>query len=272
MKCREIEEDLSAYLAEEADPALCRSIKAHLKGCKKCRSRMAALKAEKEGPKKAKEVAISSEKIASPPQERSSGSPSTSGMLSALWHRPVEITVTMVLIGGTLFLYQRGASDLKADFLMTENGAAPAAEAVVLSVPAENHGGTQEKETPISPPPSLQTAPADPPAPMPMKVHNETTQPLSIEARRQAALPQPPEEIKLLLISRSIKEAADAVASQGKVLSKKGDEMEARVVLLIPAERYERFSRSLQSLGLVKEISKKPPPAEGSLKVEVTIE
>lgn len=48
--------------------------------------------------------------------------------------------------------------------------------------------------------------------------------------------------------------------------------MEARVVLLIPAEHYERFSRSLQSLGLVKEISKKPPPAEGSLKVEVTIE
>lgn len=271
MKCREIEEDLSAYLAEEADPALYRSIKAHLKGCKKCRSRIAALKAEKEGPKKAKGVAISSEKIASPPQERSSGFPSTSGMLSALWHRPVEITVTIVLIGGTLFLYQRGASDLKADFSMTENGAAPAAEAVALSAPAENHGGTQEKETPISPPPSSQTAPVDPPAPMPMKVHNETAQPLSKEARRQAALPQP-SEIKLLLISRSIKEAADVVASQGKVLSKKGDEMEARVVLLIPAERYERFSRSLQSLGLVKEISKKPPPEEGYLKVEVTIE
>ncbi|WDT75034.1 MAG: zf-HC2 domain-containing protein [Candidatus Manganitrophus sp.] len=269
MKCREIEEDLSAYLAEEADPALCRSIKAHLKGCKKCRSRIAALK-EKGGPKKAKEVAISSEKIASPPQERSSGFPSTSGMLSALWHRPVEITVTIVLIGGTLFLYQRGAS-VKADFSMTENGAAPAAEAVALSAPAENHEGTQEKETPIFPPPSSQTAPADPPAPLPMKVHNETAQPLSMEARRQAALPQP-SEIKLLLISRSIKEAADAVASQGKVLSKKGDEMEARVVLLIPAERYERFSRSLQSLGLLKEISKKPPPAEGSLKVEVTIE
>ncbi|MCG3110778.1 MAG: zf-HC2 domain-containing protein [Candidatus Manganitrophus sp. SB1] len=271
MKCREIEEDLSAYLAEEADPALCRSIKAHLKGCKKCRSRIAALKAEKGGPKKAKEVAISSEKMVSPPQERSSGFPSTSGMLSALWHRPVEITVTIVLIGGTLFLYQRGASDLKADFSMTENGAAPAAETVALSAPAENHGGTQEKETPTSPPPSSQTAPADPPAPMPMKVHNETAQPLSMEARRQAALPQP-SEVKLLLISRSIKEAADAVASQGKVLSKKGDEMEAKVVLLIPAERYERFSRSLQSLGLLKEISKKPPPAEGSLKVEVTIE
>jgi hypothetical protein len=270
MKCREIEEDLSVYLAEEADPALCRSIKAHLKGCKKCRGRIAALKAEKGGPKKAKEVAISSEKIASPPQERSFGFPSTSGMLSTLWHRPVEITVTIVLIGGTLFLYQRGASDLKADFSMTENGAAPAAETVALSAPAENHGGTQEKETPISPPPS-QTAPADPPAPMPMKVHNETAQPLSKEVRRQAALPQP-SEVKLLLISRSIKEAADAVASQGKVLSKKGDEMEAKVVLLIPAERYELFSRSLQSLGLVKEISKKPPPAEGSLKVEVMIE
>ncbi|WDT79784.1 MAG: zf-HC2 domain-containing protein [Candidatus Manganitrophus sp.] len=151
MKCREIEGDLSAYLAEEADPALCRSIKAHLKGCKKCRSRIAALKAEKEGPKKAKEVAISSEKIALSPRERSSGFPSTSGMLSALWHRPVEITVTIVLVGGTLFLYQRGAS-VKADFSMTENGAAPAAEAVVLSAPAENHEGTQEKETPISPP------------------------------------------------------------------------------------------------------------------------
>ncbi|MDC4225981.1 MAG: zf-HC2 domain-containing protein [Candidatus Manganitrophus sp.] len=84
MKCREIEGHLSAYLAEEADPALCRSIKAHLKGCKKCRSRIAALKVEKEGPKKAKEVAISSEKIASSPRERSSGFPSTSGMDSPL--------------------------------------------------------------------------------------------------------------------------------------------------------------------------------------------
>ncbi|MDC4225982.1 MAG: hypothetical protein MPW15_17465 [Candidatus Manganitrophus sp.] len=78
--------------------------------------------------------------------------------------------MTIVLIGGTLFLYQRGAS-VKADFSMTENGAAPAAEAVVLSAPAENHEGTQEKETPISPLPSSQTAPVDPPAPMPMKIH-----------------------------------------------------------------------------------------------------
>lgn len=237
MKCQEIEEGLTAYLAEEADPALCRSIKAHLKGCKKCRSRLAALKAEKEGPKKVKEAAIPSEKTASSTQERSFDFPSTPGMFSALRHRPVEITATIVLIGGILFLYQRGASDLKGDVSMTENSAAP----------------------------------ADPPAPVPMKVHNETTQPLPKEAHRQAALPEPT-EIKLLLISRGIKEAADVVASQGKVLSKKGGEMEAKVVLLIPAERYDLFSRSLQSLGPVKALSKKQPPAEGSLKVEVTIE
>lgn len=268
MKCRDIEEHLSAYLAEEADPDLRRSIKVHLKGCKKCRARIAVLKAEKGNHKKAKKVTVASEEALPLPQESPPVSPSTTGILSAVWRRPVEMTVTLVLIGGTFLLYHRGTSDLKADFSVAENDAPSVAEALTPSAPAENRGDEQGPEA--SPPPPTQSAPVDPPAPRPMKIHQVTTQDVSKEARRQAALR--PAGIKLLLISRNIKEAADTVAAQGKVLSRKGDEMEAKVVLLIPAERYETFSQSLQSLGLVKDISKKQPPAEGSLKIEVMIE
>jgi hypothetical protein len=267
MKCRDIEGDLSAYVAEEAPSDLRRSIKAHLKGCKRCRARVEGLKAEKGGQKKVKEVVEAPSEETMPPQRgTASSSPSIIGILSALWRRPVEMTVTVVLICGTFFLYQRGASDLKSDFSVAENVAPPVAEA--LTAFAENHGS--EQDAPIPPPLPPQTAPVAPPS-LPMKVHQVTTQSLSKEAQRQV-IPSSTPAIKLLLISRNIKEAADTVASQGKVLSKHGDEMEAKVVLLIPAERYETLSESLQSLGLVKDLSEKPPPTEGSLKVEVTIE
>lgn len=274
MKCSEMEEHLSAYLGEEIAPDLRRSIKGHLKGCKKCRARLEALKTEKGVQKKEKEIAVPPEEAASPPDEKPPSPPSTDEIRASVWRRPVKIAATLLLIGGTIYLYHRGTSDLKADFSVAENATSPVAEALTSSsAPVESDGGEPGKGTPAPP---LQAEPADPPVPLPMKAHEVATQSLSKGARRQATASRPP-AIKLLLISRDIKEAADTVAaqameSQGKVLSKKRDEMEAKVVLLIPAGRYEVFSQSLQSLGLVKDISKKQPPTEGSLKIEVTIE
>ncbi len=275
MKCREIEGNFPAYLAEEAAPELRRSIKAHLKGCKKCRARIAALKLERGGPKKEEAVVLAPEEVTPSLEEASATSPAASGILTALWRRPVEMTVTIVLIGGTLFLYHRGASDFKADFSITDTAAAPIAEAVIASAPAENHGGEPGRGAPTPPTPPPQTSPAEP-TPLPTKAHQVTTQSLPKEARRKTTLSRPP-EIKLLLISRDLQEAVDTVAaetiaSQGKVLSKKGDEMETKMVLLVPAERYGTFSNSLQSVGLVKDVSKREPPSAGSVKIEVTIE
>jgi len=271
MKCRDFEGHLSAYVAEETDPGLRRSIAAHLKGCKKCRARVAALKTGRGGQKRKKEAAALTEDGTSLPQQISATALPIDEFISIVWRRPVEMAVTIVLIGGTFFLYQRGASDLKADVAIVESDSPPVAEALALSAPAENIGAERRREVEISPPPPARTVSSDPPAPLPMKLRAETTQSLSKEGRRQSTPSEPP-SVKLLLISRNIKEAADSVASQGKVLRKKEDEMEAKVVLLIPAERYETFSQSLQSLGLVKDLSKKPLLAEGALTVEVMIE
>lgn len=265
MKCHDIQGHLSAYVAEEAAPDLRRSVKAHLKGCKKCRARIAPLKVERAVQKKQTETSVPPQNGAPLPQKPPSTPVPIGGIISSVWGRPVEMTVTIVLIAGIFFLYRRGTSDPKADVAIVESTTTPAAEALTLSASAENHGGEQGKEVQIPPLPP-QTAPAGPPASPPMKVHNVTTQRSS----------QPP-AVKLLLISRNIQEAADTVAagvveSQGKVLSKKGDEMETKMLLLLPAERYETFSNSLRSVGLVKDLSKREPPFMGSLKIEVTIE
>lgn len=272
MKCREIEGHLSAYLAEETAPDLRRSIKTHLRGCKKCRARLEILKAEKGVRQKEKQVAAPVAETIPPPKERPPLSPIKETLSG--WRRPVEVSVMILLIGGAFYFYQREASELKANSTV-ENATPPAAEtSAPPSAPVETGNAASTEGPPPAPP--AQAAPAPPAARLPMKIHKATTQSASKEARRQATLAQPT-AIKLLLISRNIKEAAhtvaaQAVASRGKVLSKKGDEMEAKVVLLIPAERYETFSQSLQSLGLVKDVSKKQLPSEGSLKIEVVIE
>lgn len=277
MKCREIEAHLSAYLAEETTPDLRRSIKPHLKGCKKCRARLAALKGGTGAPEKEKAPAPPTE-AALPSKESpvKEGPPpaSTEATLSAGWRRPVKVMVMILFIGGMIYFYQREGSDLKADFSTLESPAQPAAEAPSPPSAPVNEGIAEAGGSPPSPP--AQTTSAPPAAHLPMKVHKATTQSMSREARRQATLAQP-SAIKLLLISRNVKEATATIAAQakdarGKVLSRRGGEMEAKVILLIPAERYETFSQSLQSLGLVKDISKSQPPSGGALKIEVMIE
>lgn len=273
MKCRDFEGHLSAYIAEKTAPDLRRSIKGHLKACKKCRARLALLKIEKNGQSKEEESSGALENAT--PLSKQTVSPSSPGNgVSALWRRPLEMTVTVVLIGGTFLLYQRGTSDLKTDIAMVESPAPPVAEASAVSIPDQNDL-REGKESQIPPSPPPQTVPVDPPAP-PMKIHQATSERLPKEVRRKTASSRS-SEIKLLLISRNIQEAVDTLGAevkefQGKVLSKKGDEMETKMVLLIPAERYETFSKALQSVGLVKDISGKQPPSEGSLKIEVTIE
>lgn len=279
MKCREIEEHLSAYIAEETTPDLRRPIKSHLKGCKKCRARLAALKGGTDAPEKQKELAPRPTEAALPSKEspvKEAGPPpaSVEASLSAGWRRPVEVMVMILFIGGMIYFYQREGSDLKADFSTLESPAQTAAEAPTPPSASVNEGIAAAGGSPPSPP--AQTTSAPPAAHLPMKVHKATTQSMSREARRQATLAQP-SATKLLLISRNVKEATARIAAQakdarGKVLSRRGGEMEAKVVLLIPAERYGTFSQSLQSLGLVKEISKSQPPSGGPLKVEVMIE
>lgn len=190
------------------------------------------------------------------------------------WRRPIQVAVMVLLIGGTLYFYNREVSGLKADFSTAENPTQPVVETPAPAAAVETGRVSQREGT--LPPPPVQAASLPPPGRLPMKVHQAPTSRISNAARRQATHARLP-IIKLLLVSRNIKEAADTVAAQavesaGKVLRKKGDEMEGSVVLLIPAERYPTFSESLQSLGLIKSLSKRPPPAQGSLKVEVTIE
>lgn len=274
MKCREIEGHLPTYLNEELSGDLRRQIKAHLRGCKKCRARMEEMKAETTDPER-KEAALEG---TARPKEKAASPSSKKGAPSSGWKYPIEAAAVALLMIGGLYVYQRGGSDSKANLTVMEKEATPIGETAGFSPPAAEHDGKEPGPTPpVSepPPPSAVPAPVPPPAKMAMKVHKATTQALSREARHQAA--GKPMPMKLLLISRDSVEAAQTVASRaaassGKVLSQKGGASGSKMVLLVPADRYEGFLQSLQPLGLVKDLSKRPPPFQGSLKVEMTIE
>src|SRR5579884_3256637 len=165
MKCREIEGHLSAYLAEEISPDLRRSVKGHLKGCKKCRARLDALKLKQPAPEQKERVANQTAERPSPPEERPQDqekprAASTEEVTFTDWYRPVGVAVIIALIGGAIYFYNREASDLKSDFSIAERPTPPLAEPSISSAQMKTEGLVQNADA-LSPP-SSHTIPAPP--------------------------------------------------------------------------------------------------------------
>ncbi|MBI3805552.1 MAG: zf-HC2 domain-containing protein [Nitrospirae bacterium] len=273
MRCRELKEHLPAYLREEVPPDLRQRIKSHLRGCKKCKAGMEEMKADTVAPMGKKERTAFPRLEVSTASAEESASPSTEkeGFSSGLKY-PIPVAAMALLVIGGVYFYQRGGSDLKADPSAMEKEAAPVVETAGTPSPSET-AGKGPSQTPASAAPVVLVTEA-PPTP-PVKVQKAESRSLPhAEGRSTVGKIM---EMKLLLISRDVTAVAErveshAAAASGKVLKKNQNEMEMRLVLLVPAERYEGFLESLQSLGLVKELSKKPPPPHGPVRVAVTIQ
>lgn len=268
MKCQEAEGHLDAYGSGGLSPALRREIKAHLKGCAKCRARLGAMKeasppsAGAEAPSEGDEIFPATSPPEQPPPAVSAPSASPVGRKEF-----VGLVVIMAVIGAGIYLYNQSSVDSKP--LSSANEAAPGAVQ-----PSPETGGSSGAPPGVVPPASP-GAPSN--APLPMKLHRETTQALSNEAQRRARLATAPTQVKIVIVSRDPNEAADlvearAVESEGRLLKRKKGGMETRLILLLPARRYDAFFQSLQALGPAKELSKKKPVLEDPLKIEVTVE
>jgi anti-sigma factor RsiW len=270
VKCQEAEDHLDAYVSGELSPDLRREIKTHLKGCKKCRARLAEVRKKGAPAASGEPAAVSETSSAVPPPE--SPFPDSPASSSPVGQKEFfGLMVILLIIGGAIYLYSQSSDSPPPPDEKPAEMAAPAPEESALP--------NEEAAPPASVPPTS-VPPAGPSAnvpPAPMKLHKETTHALSKEAQRQARLAAAAPTVKIVVVSRDQNEAADlvearAVESEGRLLKKKRGEMETRLTLLLPANRYDSFFESRQALGPAREVSKKKKVSKGSLKVEVAIE
>ncbi len=275
MKCREAEGQFADFLSEKAPKELRRRIKVHLKSCKKCQDRLNRLKkketvpAVQEAGDLQKASALSSALSAAPESHAAPAEPAPfSKHPSSLRLMPALTAAMAVLIVGGLYFFTQGATDAGNSLIdqtpLLSDGRFPSPSIEVGS----NQNSTFTAETPAVPSVAAERG-AEAPL-IPKKVGNGKPHDLSKEAPKG-----PP--VKVLLISRDLKEATKEILlrttqSDGKVLDKKEGDLAAKFVLLIPAPQYDAFFGSLQQLGLAKETFKESPPAEGSLKLELTVE
>lgn len=276
MKCREAEGQFPDFLSEKASKELRLRIKTHLKGCKKCQSRLNLLKKEEAVPTVADEETDLQNSPALlpslPPAQESHAAPAEPAVLqkssSPLRLMPaLSVAMTLLVIGGLYFL-TRGSAGTETNSLIDQKPLLPDGPPAISAKTGANG------EAEASPIPK-KVGNGKPHDLLPKKAGNGKPRDLSKGAREKPAPKGPP--LKLLLISRDLKEAIEEIQSRtaqsdGKVLEKKEGDLAAKFVLLIPASQYDAFFQSLQQLGLAKETSKHSPPAEGSLKLELTIE
>lgn len=270
MNCKETEGRLTAFECGELSPDLHRAVKKHLKGCAKCRGRLVEFQ-RKELSEKNGEALPDPAPINVPegPSSDSDLSPFLPSSTSPRGRKEfVGLVAIFLAVGAGIYIYGQFPSDSKSAFF-DEKAVEIVTPPVAAVVPSSGIG---------APPPASPSSGGAPNAPiMPMKVHKETTQALSKEARRRAHSASGPAQVKIVLISRDQTEAADlvearAVESEGRLLRKKKGATETRMVVLIPARRYDGFFKSLQTLGPTQEVIKKKPTSEGSVTIEVTVE
>jgi hypothetical protein len=196
---------------------------------------------------------------------------------------PAISAAMVLLIVGSVYFFSQGSAGTEMTSLVDQKpvqlagGSAPEE-----SVHETNKSPSVQIPLPSSARSSDETAPlvkkeenGKPHDLLPKKVGNGKSPGLSKGGPQKRKSTGPP--VKLLLISRDLKEAVGAIQlqaaqSDGKILEKKEGDSRAKFVFLIPAAHYEPFFLSLQELGLAKKTSKKELPSEDSFKVEVTIE
>ncbi len=296
MKCREAEGQFVNFLEEKLSAEVRDRIKIHLKGCQQCQGRLDCLK-------KKEAVPLLIRETAEPQKERQAvsrlplpepgavpaESPDFQKSPSPLRFMAVFTVVSTLFVVGGLYFFTQGSTGTETNSLIDQkpiesaNGSAPS---------SSKAGSTDETNSAPAapPPPTASKVPAEterapiikkagngkPHDLLPKKAGNGKPHDLSRGTREKPA-PNNAEPAKLLLISRDLKEAIQeierqAAQSEGTVLEKRGGELSAKFLLLIPASRYDSFFQSLQQLGLTKETSKRNLPVEGSVKLEVTIE
>lgn len=290
MKCREAEGQFVDYLGDHLSKELRRRMKTHLRGCKKCQAGLKRLKKEDRLPAAVQntadpqpEAALSP--VSSSPEPEAISSPEISPKVFSAFHYlpAVGVVTILFILGGMAYFLNPGSTEPKP---------APSVEAPASSTPSPPEAVSTRPPDSVpeaAAPPSAPIVPGDAEAaPMikragngkphdllPKKTGNGKPHDLSKRSRGKAAPKGAP--VKVLLISRDLREAvqeiqARAVQSEGKVLEKREEELTAKFTLLIPASQYEPFFQSLQQLGLAKMTSKKSPPAEGPVELELTIE
>jgi hypothetical protein len=293
MKCREAEGQFAGFLDNNLSKEFRRRMKIHLRGCKKCQGELNRLKKEKSPPVAAQDTPdLQPDHVLLPvpllsPEAEGLPSPEVSPKVFSSFHYlPAVGAVTiLIILGGMAYFLSQGSTEPKP---VPPAEATSSSPALPPSSPADS---TQASNSPAEamPPPSVSNVPGEAEAaPMikragngkphdllPKKSGNGKPHDLSMGARAKLVPKGPP--VKLLLISRDLKEAvrevqSRAVQSEGKVLEKREGDLNARFTLLLPASEYEPFFQLLQQLGLAKVVSKQSPPAEGPVKLELTIE
>jgi hypothetical protein len=297
MKCHEAEGQFTDFLGEKVPKELRRRIKTHLKGCKKCQGRLNLLRKGGEPVAVAQERDVLQKNPPAPlpplPSPESDAGPAEPPLFqkgpSSLRFMPAISIVIVLSIAGALYFLSKGSDGKEMTSLVDQKpirlaGESPPPVSPPEERPAPEANAIAELQTPpvSNPTGEAETAPSikkagngKPHHLLPKKAGNGKPSDLSKEAREKVKPSEPP--VKLLLISRDLKEATEAiqlqaVQSDGKILEKNEGDLASKFVLLLPASQYEPFFQSLQELGLAKKTSKKALPAEGSLKLEVTIE
>jgi hypothetical protein len=298
MKCHEAEGQFADFLGERGSKELRRRIKTHLKGCKKCQGRLNLLKKGEAsaavgqetddlrknppGPSPSFPMPESDAAAAEPPLFQKGPSP--------LRFMPVISIAMVLLVAGGLYLLSKGSDKKEITSLVDQKPIQLAVESPPsVPLPEEKSAAAEENSAAAAQaPPASNAAGEAEAAPLikkagngkpqdllPKKAGNGKPADLSKRAREKLKPAEPP--VKLLLISRDLKEATEAIQlqaaqSDGKILEKNEGDLASKFVLLIPASQYEPFFQSLQELGLAKKTSQKELPVAGSLRLEVTIE
>lgn len=289
MKCREAEGAIAAFLAEELAKEPRRRLKIHLRGCKACQGKLNRLKKEAPPPAVAHETGDRQpEAVLSPDDPVSPASdvlpaPEPKTFSSFPYMSAIGMVTILFILGGMAYFLSQGSTEPKPVSPAEATAPAPAPSSSPEAGPARPPDAlTGAAASPPASTPVPQEAPVikkagngKPHDLLPKKTGNGKPHDLSKGSRAKPISKGP--AVKLLLISRDLKEAvreiqSRAAESEGKILQKREGELTARFTLLLPAGRYESFFESLQQLGLAKEVSKKGPPAEGPVKLELTIE